>query len=552
MQKLSIDTQKEYLNKPQLMAMLVDANEQYHVWGRGTGKTRGVLAPKVRRDVYEMPRCLILNVGETYQQILTRTLPSLIEGLESLGIYKDYHYVIGKRPDKKLGYKEPYQPPQSFDNTIVWNNGSCMSFISQDKKGSSNGLNADVHVGDEVKYLKHEQYLEETFPTLRANKRRWGHLHFHCSICFTTSMPTLADSKWIFQKGKEMDPKRIEMILYEQIHLNKLKLEYEKITVNGIEKVSALDNIRLYENRLTKLRKDCVHISYADTFENVAILGEDYIRKMRRTMPDFIFNTEIRNIKPEAIEGGFYNGLTIETHTYSSYDNAYLESRGFDIHHDKLTCRQDSDIDRSLPLRIGVDWGDSINCMSIAQYKPDLKVRFKWEINFLKNIFVKSPLMLDDLADEFIDYYAPLPWKEVYMNADPQGRKGQANSYETWNTQFCKKLRNAGWIVHDVSRGKYPSHMYKYLLWNQLINSNGSELPKVRFNRHNCKELLISMMQAPSEQKSGRVGKDKLSEKNKEIPQEEATHLSDSADLIVCDLLEDVMHNRPEFMDMMA
>lgn len=548
----SPDIQKEYFNRPQMLNLLVDANESYLIWGRGTGKTRGVLAPKIRRDVYEMPRCLILNVGETYQQILTRTLPSLIEGLEALGIYKDVHYIVGKRPDKKTGFLEPYQAPQSFDNTIVWRNGSCMSFISQDKKGSSNGLNSDVIIGDEVKYLNHEQYLEETFPTLRANKRRWSHLHFHLSICFTTSMPTLADSKWIFQKEKEMDRKRIELIIHEQIHLNKLKVEYEQIIGPGLQKVSALDNIRLFENRLTELRKDCVYVSYADTFENVAILGEDYIRKMRRTMPDFIFDTEIRNKKPEAVEGGFYNGLSIEKHTYNAYDNSYLEGKGFDIHHDKLTCLQDGDIDRSLPLRIGVDWGDRINCLTVAQQKPDLKTPFKKKICFLKNMFVLSPAMLDDLAEEFIEYYKPLPRKEVFMNADPQGKKGVANSYDTWNAAFCKLLRQAGWIVHDISRGKYPSHMYKYLLWYKLLRSNGSEVPTIEFNKHNCKELLISMLQAPAEQKSGRVGKDKESEKNKNIPQEEATHLSDTADLIVCDLLEDVLSNRPEFIDMMS
>jgi hypothetical protein len=93
--------------------------------------------------------------------------------------------------------------------------------------------------------------------------------------------------------------------------------------------------------------------------------------------------------------------------------------------------------------------------------------------------------------------------------------------------------------------------MYKYLLWNKLVNSNGIDCPLVEFNRHNCKELLVSMLQAPAEQKKGKVGKDKTSEKNKNIPQEEATHLSDTADLIVCDLLEDTFYSRPEFMAMM-
>lgn len=552
MQKLlnDEDSRKEYLNVPQLKAMLVDPNEGYYIMGRGTGKTRGILAPKVRRDVYAMPRCLILNVGETYQQILTRTLPSLIEGLEGLGIIEDYHYVIGRRPDKKAGFKEPYQRPKNYDNTMVWRDGSCVNFISQDKKGSSNGLNSDVIIGDEVKYLNYDQFMEETLPTLRANKKLWGKFHFHHSICMTTSMPTLADEKWILKKEEEMDPKRVELIMQMQIKLNQLKLEYEQISVNSIQKASALNNIRWYENYLTKIRKDCVYVGYASTLDNVCILGEDYIRKMRRIMPDFIFNTEILNRKPEAIEGGFYNGLNIDKHTYNAYDNSYLESKGFKVLHDELTCLQDGDIDKSLPLRIGVDWGDKINCLTVAQYIPD-NTEYKKKIRFLKNMYVKSPQMIDDLAEQFIDYYKPLARKEVYMNADPQGTKGVANSYDTWNQSFAASLRKAGWKVHDVSRRKYPSHMYKYLLWNKLVNSEGKELPRIEFNRHNCKHLLISMLQAPAEQKNGKVGKDKRSEKNNNIAQEEATHLSDSADLIVCDLLEDSLSMRPDFMDMM-
>lgn len=541
---------REYFNKPQLKALLVDANEAYHIWGRGTGKTRGVLAPKVRRDAIEMPRCLILNVAETYQQILTRTLPSMIDGLEALGLIKDVHFVIGKRPDKKAGFKEPYQPPQNYDNTLVFKWGSCLNFISQDKKGSSNGLNSDVIIGDEVKYLKFEQFQEETLPTLRANKQRWGHLSFHHSICMTTSMPTLADSKWILKKEDEMDPELVNLIMHMQIKINKLRVEYDGLFENRTDKVNLLSNIRYYENYINKLRKKCIYVSYADTLENVSVLGEDYIRKMRRIMPDFIFNTEILNKKPESVEGGFYNGLSIEGHTYTNYDNAYLESRGFGVLHDELTCLQDSDIDRSLPLRIGVDYGDKFNCLTVAQVIPDANIKSKRRIRFLKNVYVKSPKMLTDLAQAFIDYYKPLPRKEVFMNADPQGTKGVANSYDTWNQEFCKILRRAGWIVHDVSRRKYPSHMYKYLLWNKLINSNGSDVPVVEFNRHNCKELLVSMLQAPAEEKRGRIGKDKNSERNDNIPQEEATHLSDTADMIVCDLLEDSLTGRPEFVGM--
>jgi len=349
-------TTVEYFNEPQTLAWLVDAKESYFIWGRGTGKTRGVLAPKIRRDAIEMPRCQILNVGETYQQILTRTLPSLITGLEAVGLYDNVHFVVGKKPDKKAGFKEPFERPKNYDNTLTFRWGSCLNFISQDKKGSSNGLNTDVHVADEVKYLDYEQYLEETYPTLRANRQRWGHLHFHRSICMTTSMPTLADAKWILKKENEMDPELINLIIHVQIELNNMKMQYEQLEGGASpQKVSLLADIRRWENYLTEKRKKCVYVSYASSLDNAHVLGEDYIADMRRTMPDFIFNTEILNIKPQSVEGGFYNGLSIQRHGYNMYDNNYLESRGFKVLNDTINCLQDADIDRSLPLRIGLE-----------------------------------------------------------------------------------------------------------------------------------------------------------------------------------------------------
>ena len=69
-----------HFNKPQIRSMIVDAPEEWGVMARGTGKTKGILAPKSARYITMMPRCTNVFVAATYQQLLTRTLPPIIAG----------------------------------------------------------------------------------------------------------------------------------------------------------------------------------------------------------------------------------------------------------------------------------------------------------------------------------------------------------------------------------------------------------------------------------------------------------------------------------------
>jgi hypothetical protein len=53
-----------------------------------------------------MPRATGVLVGETYQQMLSRTLPSTKAGLDMFGIYEGIDYVVGK--GKSLGFTMPF------------------------------------------------------------------------------------------------------------------------------------------------------------------------------------------------------------------------------------------------------------------------------------------------------------------------------------------------------------------------------------------------------------------------------------------------------------
>lgn len=546
------NSQDIYFNEAQLLSLIVDANQEYCVAGRGTGKSSRVLAPRSRRNMLFMPRSVGAAMGETFQQLLTRTLPSVINGWEQLGFVKDVHYVIGQRPPKKWKWPEPYEPPLSYKYFIACYNGSGIHLVSQDRPGSSNGLNLDWLMGDEAKYLNYDQFLEETLPAMRANRTKFGHLSYHHSICFTTSMPTAADAKWILKKEEEMDVEQIKLIkavMYDVIELEKELRERSKGYHNAIKA-----KLKKRYELLNQLRKDAVYYWEASTLDNIHVLGVDYIRKMRRILPDFIWDTEILNKRPESVENGFYPQLSMEKHTYSRYNNAYLESLIEDskgvVNYDmsrisEIDCQQDGDLIPGVPLWIAVDWGDRINCMSVAQ-------RLGNEIRYLNAMHVKKPAILDDLAKKFSDYYRHHNVKYVNFAFDHTGHAGVANSNKTYAEQFADELKKHGWRVNTIGKRKAPFHHEKYLIWSKILAEVDDKLPHVRFNKHNCKNLLVSMMNAPALMGSKGVEKDKRSERKEKIPQEDATHYSDTADILLDAMFGNPLKSQPEFIDILT
>ncbi len=537
-----IEPKKLYFNRPQLNSVLIDANEEYHVLGRGTGKSSRILAYKALQNMLRMPRSVGIMMGETYSQLLTRTLPSFVAGLAEMGYQKDFHYFIGRKPNASFRFQNPYEPPIKTDYFLSFYNGSGMHLVSQDIVGSSNGINSDWIMADEVKYLDHQKYLDETLPTMRANRQRFSKLSCHHSICFTTSMPTTAESKWILAKREDMDPDLIDLLF--QINLVLLDLEKELPKATKKRKAEIKREKKELTEELNVMRKTALYYQEASSLENIAILGEDYIRKMKRIMPDFIFKTEILNERPDSIEGGFYPLLDMDIHGYSQVaDTSYLDGLNYDFERlQDVDCRMDGDCIKTVDLRISVDWGANISCMAICQYLTSIN-----ELRFINNLYVKNTVF-DDLADKFIKYYAHHPIRVVHFCYDHTGNTRVPNSTLTYGQQFAKRLREAGWIVIMATKGAAPTHGEKYLLWYRLLKRESLRLPAIRFNRYKCKELITSMKLAPVKDGNKGIEKDKTSERNKNIDQEDATHFSDTADIQVVSLFTNVINGMPDFM----
>jgi len=471
---------KVQLNIAQLMAWKATQKQKYLEWGRGAGKTT-FLGFHTLNLVKQMPRASFAMVGSTYSQILSRFMPAIKEGLELFGVYEGVDYVVGSMAGKKMGFKMPWQSPDAFNNIWHWSNGAIFQFVSLDHKDSGRGLNSYAILGDESALLDDENLAINVKNTNRAQKEIYKKSPLLHSEVFTSSTPLTKKGRWFteMEAAAIKDPKGIY---------------FQKATA----KVN-MQNLR------------------PDYFE--------YMRQAYRN--DMIYNAEMLNIRPKEITDGFYAQLTTD-HYYTDNDLSYLETLSplKDVNGNSFNCKQDRDLIKSKPLIISVDWGASINSMTVSQEQDGV-------YRVLKEFYVKSPKILDHLfLEEFCPYYEDHQCKEVRFYYDRTGNNSTANSKLTYADQAREILKSQGWKVFTMTTGTNPSYMDKFQLINVALKEDGKlrGVPKIRINEANCPNLIISMENAECLDRGKGIEKDKRSERRKGVDQEHATHLSDTFD----------------------
>lgn len=139
-----------------------------------------------------MPRAAWVLQGQSFQQILTKTLPGTLGFAKQMGYVQDSDFYLGKFPPKQ--YALPFQCPLKPDNCLFLINrkhrtSSVFTFFSQDKGSSSRGPNRDGIITDESLLLDIERYTAEAKATNRGNEQYYGHLPYHHGEFHFTSMP---------------------------------------------------------------------------------------------------------------------------------------------------------------------------------------------------------------------------------------------------------------------------------------------------------------------------------------------------------------------------
>lgn len=483
-------------NAFQLMALY--NRRKINVWevGRGGGKSTA-MGRHIIDMVMAMPRSIGVMVGETYQNILNKMLPSTILGLEQHGWIKGIHFYVCKKPPKSWGWPEPYQPPDNYNQGIIFFNGTYLHFLSQDRGGVGAGLNSDWVIAGEAAKLDKAKLDTDAMNTCRSSFKKafQGHPLLGCKL-IESSSPLTLDGRWMFD--------------FEQLAIDK--------------------------------PDECLFLR-APSMVNSENLMDGWFDDVKKSTLDWIYDVEILNKRLKAIGNGFYSFLDEDKHTYQKFKYSFWEANP----DAKPTCRGDGDLDPFLPLSCGIDWGAAINCMAIAQLRPN-------RVNWLKNLYVLGTDKegIDELADKFADYYEYHKTKTLYAYYDNTGNNRQANSQLSYAKQFAKRLKARGWtVILKTKGGTNPQHAKKYLLWQNTLRELDPRIPVHRFNKSNCRELIASMQNAPAIQGKGSefVRKDKRSERRASVPRQLATDLSDAADALWFGVGEKYLAMSNEFYD---
>ena len=154
------------------------------------------------------------------------------------------------------------------------------------------------------------------------------------------------------------------------------------------------------------------------------------------------------------------------------------------------------------------------------------------------------------MAKAFADYYENHANKFVNFYVDKHGDAKSANSKRTYNEQFISQLELLGWQVKRYSHtGQEPPQHDKYLLSSVILaEKNPDKFPKLRINKDKCKNLIASMNNTRVVQKDNKFAKDKSSEHNKHLSQEQATHFGDCLDKYLWTRFGSLLKNKSTFV----
>jgi hypothetical protein len=561
------------LNNPQLISIANNPKSEVDIWGRGTGKSF-IVGWEMNKVSREMPRSICSITGQTYGQLLTRTLPSTFKFLEQIG-YKKYepgvggHYVIGQKPPRS--FITPLEPVLKYENFISFSNGTGFLMLSQERIGSSRGPNVDREIVDEALTINKERYDQETSPTNRGNEEHFGircknPIKQHHGFRYVSSMPFMPEQKWLLQYAD----------YYEEEAGIRLFEIWNRIVKLQLDLISAYKNsdraffkslwneiIRLKQKITPFTSKSGVLFTLANAFDNIENLGMSYIVREYDKQALLTFLIEILNWVIDRVENCYYHIDNTRHVYYSATNDAFIQSLALNSNYDfeklgKHNSQMDLDCNPNAPLEVCPDWGAKISLFSVGQERNFNFVNNMVEpVDCVINEFYVKPdessgVMIDDLVDDFCQYYENHIKKEVIYFRDRYGdhRQPNAKNSKPYNEQAIDRFIRNKWVVRQqVHKGMEPPQHEKYLLWLNILKGENSGFPKVIFNGKNCKYTLISMTNTGLRETNGKFEKDKRSEQRKSVLPEEATHFGDAVDKRIWTKYGSRLHRQSTFVD---
>ena len=478
---------KQYFNDAQYYALAMNTRDEVIVAGRGVGKG-AIQARRLQSCFQGMPGSMGGFVAPSVKRCLTNILPSMLIHLERWGFKRDLHYVVGKRPWKKLHWKSPIFTPANWENTIAFYNGSVCNVISQDRTGTSNSMSLDYLIIDEAKFIDFEQLKDETFQANRGNEMYFRSFPLHHGMTITSDMPVTKKGSWFLNYKDKQDPELVRVIEGLVFQIWRLR---QKLLKHPDRREAIEQRIGEHRRQLNFLRSQCLLYREYSSIENLALLGEEFIRRAKRDLPPLTFATSIMCQRVGVAADGFYGGLREDVNLYTAPNESVLNLSALDKAEGGAIaddCRQDADRDDRLPLLIAFDTNNLINWLVVGQVKAG-------KLRVLKSFFVKYERKIPELLDDFNAYYHFHRRRQIifYYDSTMVGTNWGLH-YNDPHKEVVHTLRSMGWAVREAYLGNPMAHVEKNALINNMLR--GRARLQVFVNRDNNPDLLISITSA--------------------------------------------------------
>ena len=527
---------KIYFNKPQRLTQLIGANTTVIVAGRRTGKTDSIAAPFVLRNMQRMPGSTGGIVVPTFKHGLTNTLPGLLAAWKRWGFLSGVHYVVGRKPPKS--FKRPIIEPNDYEHVISFYNGLIAVIISQDRPGSSNSLTLSWLLVDEAKFIDYQKLKDETLPANGGIKSYFGKHSFNHSIMILSDMPQTQKGSWFLHYRDKMDAELIKTIEGTVYEIWRTKERIRSLNAQGEQVPPYLKGyLRRLDASLNKMRSVAVYYREYSSIENLQLLGENYIKQMKRDLTPLTFQTSILCQRIGIAKDGFYSSMK-EAHKYDASNFEYLDEvfrsslagnstqgTGDSPNSQFLfpnSSAADADVDPDAPICIGMDYNANINWIVAGQPKQR-------RLNVIKSFYVKFERKIPALVEDFCAYYAKHRNKTVifYYDATALGSNYAVNEQD-FRWVVVHEFERRGWQVEAVYIGNPMRHDEKYLLINQGFAGKQRLMPF--FNRQNNDDLIIAIQAAGVTRGRNGFRKDKGGEKLAESEESLLEHRTDGTD----------------------
>ena len=523
-----------FLNHVQLLANLIDPNMLYTEWARATGKTEGVIVPRLIRVANDMPGELSFLVHKTYVALMTNVWPNIqasfsrpviVNGKQRPMLEYGIDYVVGeaKLPSH---FRLPRYPVSYAKHSVIFRNGAHLQLVSSDQPESVAGRNAVHAFIEEMKHNSGERLKSRLFPSLRgggAEIRKSAYYEGVTGVSDTARVD-LGEDDWFEEYENKMDQQLIDEIASVALAVNasayrlftmqqKLRQTKNPVLIEKIRLETQKQNafVNRWKPRLADMRRNAIYYIRASSFCNKDILGPKFFKTQLDTLDMDEFLTSICAIRHKEVTNKFFTTYDREKHQFKdSY--IYDQILKFDLKNSfTLTARYLQHYDKNEPLYMGYDPGN-FQSLIVAQKKD-----YGRRLDVIKEFWAYIPDDQQNLAQQVYAFFgSDAIDKTIHLYPDRAGNKTKEELEQITTDSLTMKsaLESYGFSVILYNEGQATIyHWQQFRLCQLLFAEKLPLLPKVRIDENECPNLCSAILISPLKKTNGKIELDKSSEK---------------------------------------